>query len=207
MHQTISNALLVCILLLVAIPQLLAAAQHDGSHPPDFAAIDAFIEAELRSARIPGMALGIVQGERIVHLQSFGVADPSGRPVTPQTPFHIASVTKPFTVLPIMQLVEQGKLDLDAPVQRSIPWFRVADPDASARITIRHLLTHTSGLQASVAGQQNGDRTIEQLVRDLRNARLTQPLGTVRQYCSVDCFAVLGLIVQVVSGQPYEKYV
>jgi CubicO group peptidase (beta-lactamase class C family) len=151
--QTIGKAMLMCILLLAG-RQPVAAAPYGDSRQPDFAAIDAFVEAEMRAARIPGMALGIVQGDRIVHLHGFGVADPSGRRVTPQTPFHIASVTKPFTALAIMQLVEQGTLDLDAPVQRYIPWFRVADPDASARITIRHLLTHTSGLQDSVAGQR-----------------------------------------------------
>ncbi len=113
--------MLICILLLLGGRQLVAATLHRDLRKPDFAAIDAFIEAEMRAARIPGMALGIVQGDRIVHLQGFGVADPSGRQVTPQTPFHIASVTKPFTALAIMQLVDQGKLDLDAPVQRYIP--------------------------------------------------------------------------------------
>jgi CubicO group peptidase (beta-lactamase class C family) len=58
----------------------------------------------------------------------------------------IGSVSKTFTALAVMQLVEAGKLELDAPVQRYLPWFRVADPDASARITVPHLLSHTSGL-------------------------------------------------------------
>src|SRR6266540_1256844 len=100
---------------------------------PDFAAIDKFVEDEMKAQRIPGLALGIVQGNQIVHLKGFGIADPSGRAVTPQTPFIIGSVAKSFTALAIMQLVEAGKVDLDAPVQRYLPWFRVADPDAAAR--------------------------------------------------------------------------
>src|SRR5690349_8939643 len=113
---------------------------------PDFAAIDAYVQGEMKATGIPGLALGIVQGDRIVHLTGFGIADPSGRVVSPQTPFIIGSLNKPITCLAVMQLVEAGKVDLDAPVQRYIPWFRVADEGDSARITVRHLLMQTSGL-------------------------------------------------------------
>ena len=80
---------------------------------------------------IPGAALVIVQGDQIVHLKAFGVADGSGRPVTPQTPFFTGSTGKSITALAIMQLVEAGKIKLDAPVQTYLPWFRVADAKAS----------------------------------------------------------------------------
>src|SRR5215210_8124492 len=68
----------------------------------DFAAIDRYVEQQMRELRIPGLALGIVHGDQIVHLKGFGVADPSGRPVTPQTPFIIGSTTKSMTALAIM---------------------------------------------------------------------------------------------------------
>ena len=97
--------------------------------------IDAYVEQERQAARVPGIALAIVQGDRVVHLQGFGEADPSGRAVTPQTPFGIGSASKSFTALAIMQLVEAGKIELDAPVQRYLPWFRVADAEASASAT------------------------------------------------------------------------
>ena len=100
----------------------------------------------MRNARIPGLALGIVHHGRAVHLRGFGTADDSGRAFTPQTPFFIGSNSKSFTALAVMQLVEAGKVDLDAPVQRYIPRFRVADPEASALITVRHLLNQTSRL-------------------------------------------------------------
>ena len=96
--------------------------------------------------RIPGLALGIVHNDEVVHLRGFGEADPAGRTVTPQTPFILASASKSFTALAIMQLVESGKVDLDAPVRRYLAAFRVADEAASAQITVRHLLHHTSGL-------------------------------------------------------------
>ena len=121
----------------------MSATADDG---PDLAAIDRYVRSEMDAQRIPGLALGIVHGDRIVHVQGFGQADRSGRRVTPQTPFLIGSVTKSFTALAIMQLSEAGRLQLDAPVQRYLPWWRVADPDASTQVTVRHLLYQVSGL-------------------------------------------------------------
>jgi len=71
----------------------------------DFAAIDAYVTEQMSNLRIPGMALGIVEGSQIAHLQGFGVADSTGRAVTPQTPFNLGSLTKSFTALAVMQLV------------------------------------------------------------------------------------------------------
>src|SRR5512147_1535366 len=125
------------------IPSFSGKAQ--GSNQLDLQAIDSFLQAQVKANRIPGMAVAIVQGDQILFAKGYGEAA-SGRPVTPQTQFYIGSVSKGFTALAIMQLVEQGKLELDAPVQKYLPWFKVADPEASRQITIRHLLNHTSGL-------------------------------------------------------------
>ena len=81
-----------------------------------------------------------MQGDQIVHLQAFGVADGSGRWVTPQTPFFTGSTGKSFTALAIMQLVEAGKIKLDAPIQTYLPWFGIADAQASEMITVRQRL-------------------------------------------------------------------
>jgi CubicO group peptidase (beta-lactamase class C family) len=177
----------------------------------DFAAIDEFVEKEMEAQRIPGLALGIVQGDEIVHLKGFGIADPSGRAVTPQTPFIIGSLSKSFTALAIMQLIEEGEVELDAPVQRYLPWFRVADEAASTQITVRHLLYQTSGLSTKTGRSFQGSRdtsdsALEQTVRKLSNAELTEPVGAVHQYSTVN-YSVLGLIVQTVSGQSYESYI
>ena len=123
-----------------------AAAGPPQAAGPDFAAVDAYVEARMKEKRIPGLALAIVQGDQVAYLKGYGIADPSGRPVTPQTPFFLASLAKPMTALAVMQLVEQGKLELDTPVQTYLPWFHLADSGASARISVRHLLYHTSGL-------------------------------------------------------------
>lgn len=111
--------------------------------------IDAYVEEQMHHLNIPGVSLAIVEGDQIVHLRGFGQARPDGETSAPQTPFLIGSLTKSITALAVMQLVEAGKIELDAPVQGYLPWFRVADPLASAQITVRHLLNQTSGLSTS----------------------------------------------------------
>jgi CubicO group peptidase (beta-lactamase class C family) len=178
---------------------------------PDFDAIDAYVQEQMQEMRIPGAALGIVKGDEIVHLEGFGDADDSGRKVTLQTPFKIGSMSKSFTALAIMQLVDDGKVDLEAPVQRYIPWFRVADSEASSRITVRRLLNQTSGIptSAGLTYMHKGDSSndaLEKEVRAMSNVELTHPPGEVYQYSNLN-YTTLGLIVQMVSGESYEQYV
>jgi CubicO group peptidase (beta-lactamase class C family) len=177
----------------------------------DFSDIDSYIEAEMEAARIPGVALAIVQGGEIVYLKGYGAADSSGRPVTPETPFAIASTVKSFTALAIMQLVEAGSVELDAPVQRYLPWFAIADANASAQITIRHLLTHTSGLPEAAGNelppsQDMSHTALENRVRRLSAAELNRPVGERYGYSSAN-YDTLGLVVQTVSRQPFEAYI
>ena len=199
-------------LVVVGMTQALAtgnnSSQTDG---PDFDAIDVYVQEQMQDMRMPGMAIGIVKGDEIVHLEGFGNADDSRREVTPQTPFKIGSTSKSFTALAIMQLVEDKKVELDAPVQRYIPWFRVADPEASSRITVRHLLNQTSGLPtvAGVAYAYRGDDSKDALEKEVRatsRVKLTHPPGKVWQYSNRN-YTTLGLIVQMVSGESYEQYV
>src|SRR5689334_2051462 len=114
--------------LQLAGPPSPARAAPDHASEPDIARIDAFVSELVQRQGIPGVALGLVEGDQIIDLHGFGKADQSGRAITPQTPFILASVSKPLTALAVMQLVETGKVKLDAPVQRYLPSFRVADP-------------------------------------------------------------------------------
>jgi CubicO group peptidase (beta-lactamase class C family) len=179
--------------------------------PANFDAVDAYISAKIEELGIPGAALVIVQGDQIVHLQAFGVADGSGRPVTPQTPFFTGSTGKSFTALAIMQLVEANKIKLDAPVQAYLPWFRVADAKASEVITVRQLLTMTSGIpqsigQTQLANTDLSDSAIENNVRALANIELISPPGQRYEYSNAN-YVTLGMIIQEVSGQSYESYI
>ncbi len=179
-----------------------------SSDESDFTAVDALITAHMKTAHIPGLSIAIVKGDQIVYLKGYGQADASGRPVTPHTPFIIGSISKTFTALAVMQLVASGKVELDAPVQRYLPWFRVADPQASAHITVRSLLNHTSGLPQKAdtfVWTDQDDGVLERAVRYLKTVALARPVGTFG-YSNAN-YQILGLIVQTVSGQSYEAYV
>ena len=188
-----------------------AAATHAGLQAVDADSLDDYIRASMHTADIPGLALGVVQRDDVAYLKGYGFAGPDGRPVTAQTPFILGSTSKSFTALAVMQLVEAGKIDLDAPVTRYLPWFRTDDAAGSAQIRVRHLLHHTSGLPTyeGLQGLWDNDQSgvaLENGIRELSSARLRQPAGLRYEYANEN-YNLLGLIVQTVSGIPYEEYV
>jgi CubicO group peptidase (beta-lactamase class C family) len=204
-YRIFSALICLTLMLVLTIGNVKASVTLQGE--TDFAAIDAYVTTQLNDLGIPGMALGIVQDGQIAHLQGFGVADSSGRAVTPQTPFYIASLTKSFTALAVMQLVEAGKIDLDAPVQTYLPWFELADKEASAKITVRYLLNHTTGISGKDGNRDwTSQQGLEETVRGLDTIQLTQPVGITFQYSNLN-WSIAGLIVEKVSGQSYVDYV
>lgn len=108
---------------------------------------DALIEQSLIENHLPGLAIGIIVDGRLVYSRGFGQATlgPNGPKTTPDTVYHMASITKPFVATALMQLVEQGKLRLDDPIVKYLPYFRVNDPRYAA-LTIKQFVTHTSGI-------------------------------------------------------------
>jgi CubicO group peptidase (beta-lactamase class C family) len=194
------------LILTLAITLAITPARASGPVTTDVQKIDAFIQQTITQYRIPGLAVALVQDGQVLFTQGYGQAGP-GRPVTPQTQFYLGSVSKSFTALAVMQLVEQGKLELDAPVQRYLPWFQVAQGvNASSQITVRHLLNHTSGLSESAdPGVTNFSPSLVEQVRQMRRARLTAPAGSRYQYDSQN-YRVLALLVETASGQPFAEY-
>jgi CubicO group peptidase (beta-lactamase class C family) len=181
------------------------------SHSDTYEEIDAHIERQMERLNVPGATLAIVEGEEITHLRGFGRARPTGEAPTPLTPFAIGSLTKSFTATAVMQLVEDGKVELDAPLQRYLPWFRVADPQASAQITVRHLLNQTSGLPVlsgarPLADFDDSPGASERQARALSTLVLPRPVGSKFEYSNMN-YILLGLIVEVASGESYEAYV
>lgn len=202
--QTPVNNICICLLVLWTLPLMAPAdVSLSPTGSPNVAQIKAFMTSEVQANRIPGLALGLVHSTQTVSLQSFGEASP-GDPVTPQTPFLLDSLTKSFTALAVMQLVEAGKLDLDAPVQRYLPWFRLADPAASAQITARQLLYMTSGLPAASPSITTTE-TIEQFVRSLSTVAPDRSVGSSFEYAPGG-YIILGLLVQTISGQAFGTY-
>jgi len=171
----------------------------------DIAQLAAFVRQQVARHGIPGLALGIVDGEQIVHLQGYGKADQTGRAVTAQTPFLLASVSKPLTALAVMQLVENGQVALDEPVQRYLPEFQMRDASAAQQITVRQLLQHTSGLPLTACDTRIDADTLEQYVAELQTVELAAPVGTQYNYCSGN-YNVLGRMIEVVSGQAFADY-
>jgi CubicO group peptidase (beta-lactamase class C family) len=179
--------------------------QLDAQSAPDFAAIDVFVTEVMRADRLPGASLAIVHDGRVVHARGFGT-DGFGRAVTPNTSFTLGSMSKTFTALAIMQLVDSGRVELDAPVQRYLPWFRVADSTASTQITVRHLLLHTSGIPTRARRARGESRSLADHVRALAGTSLAHVPGSGHEYASPN-YLVLGAIIEAVTGETYALYV
>jgi CubicO group peptidase (beta-lactamase class C family) len=177
----------------------------------DMREVDRFVAEQMARHNLPGLALAITHGNEVVHLRAYGSAG-AGQPVTPQTQFFIASLSKSFTALAIMQLAEAGQINLDAPVQEYLPEFTLADSTGAnstvaSRITIRHLLNQTSGL--ADAGYPEGrlpqPTTFEELLSSLGQARPVAAPGTAFHYFNPN-YQLLARVVEVVSGEPFSTY-
>ncbi len=202
-HRT--DSLMIGLLCLILATAWIAPRSEPMGTPGDFNNLDSYITTAMHRYNVPGIALALTQGDRITYSQGYGTSG-DGRSVTTDMPFYIGSQSKSFTAVAIMQLVEQGKLKLDAPVQIYLPWFRVADEQASGQITIRNLLQHTSGLSESGYVEHfPPDTSLETIVRDLVHAHLTAPVGTKMQYFNPG-YSTLGLLIETVSGQSYGEF-
>ena len=181
------------------------------SEPPvgghfDQVAINRFISTQMTRHRLPGLAVAITRGDEIVLVRGYGEAR-DGEPINGQTQFRIASLSKSFTALAVLQLVEAGKMELDAPVTRYLPEFVLSSSSVSERITVRQLLNHTSGLADAgfVSGLGGQQQTLVDRVASLRDARFVDPPGRAFHYFDPN-YQVLARLVEVVSGQPFDAY-
>lgn len=170
--------------------------------------IDGFVAGEVAASGIPGVAIAVLQEGSAPHVRGFG-HDGHGKAISGDTPFPIGSLTKSFTALLVRQAIEAGQLDADAPVQRYLPWFRVADAGASSRITLRHLLNQTSGLSRGdgiaplLAGSRAGS---EELARGMSANRLNHPPGESFEYSNLN-YVLLGAVLQAATGRSWDVLV
>ena len=119
--------------------------------------------------------------------------------------FQIGSITKVWTATVVMQLVDEGLLDLDAPVVEVLPELRLADPDVTKQVTMRHLLTHTSGIDGDVfTDTGRGDDCLEKYVGLLGEAAQNHPLGATWSYCNSG-FSLLGRVIEKLTGQTWDE--
>ncbi len=194
------------IALAIAVTPVVANAEPTPAQADAATRIDRFVQQRMASARTPGFSVVVVAGDEVILSRGYGYADlEAGIPMTEDTPVAVGSTTKPMTALAVLQLVERGLVDLDAPVTTYVPDFRSAD-GRSAGITLRQLLSHTAGIPegATFDGAQD-DGALERRVAGLAAAPLSRSPGTGFEYAN-DGYSVAGLVVQRVTGMPYEQY-
>lgn len=175
-----------------------------------FPAIDSLIATFAAQRRVPGYAYGIVIDGRLAHVVAGGVRETRTRAAADTaTVFRIASMSKSFAALAILQLRDEGRLGLDEPAERYVPELRslrYATSDAP-RITVRHLLTHSAGFpEDNPWGDQQLDATEAAFSAMMRGGiPFSNPPGTAYEYSNYG-FAILGRIVTNVAGMPYARY-
>ncbi len=184
------------------------------AHPDVRFQIDAFrawVEAQRAYRELPGIAVGLVYDQELVWTEGFGYADRERQvPADERTVYRIASISKLFTATAIMQLRDAGKLQLDDPVRRHLPWFHIGGDDGDGPpITIRALLTHTAGLPREGGRPYWNDfvfPTPAELAATLAGQQMPLPVAQQWKYSNV-ALALAGEIVAAVSGAPYAAYV
>ena len=169
--------------------------------------IEATIEKLRAAFQAPGVAVAIVDGERVAFAKGFGVKR-QGRdePVTADTRFAIASTTKAFTTAAIALLVDEGKMQWDDPVRKHLPAFQLADPQANGMVTLRDIVSHRTGLSRNDAIWYNTLWPREEILRRIAEVPLTKSFRSTYQYQNI-MFLAAGEAVARCAGMSWEKFV
>jgi CubicO group peptidase (beta-lactamase class C family) len=189
---------------------VLAALVLVGSSRPAFSDdVDDYLRSEMAKRHIPGLSVAVVRDARTVTIRNYGFSNIElGVPVTSESVFKLASVTKPFTATAVMMLVEEGKISLDEPIARYVPEL----PFHWRAATVRQILSHTSGiadyLRAPRWSWQSSWRlnlTPREVVQFASESPLDFGPGTQIRYSNTGYY-LLGLLIERVSGKPYEQF-
>ncbi len=174
------------------------------SADPAFEQLSSLITAKMAEYSVPGVAFGVVKAGRTT-VRGFGVTnidDPL--PITPDTIFPVASISKTITAMAIMRLVEQGKLDLEAPVQKYLPGFRVQDERVSREVAIWHLLTHTPGWEGQLSSPDRGADSLAAFADSMKDLPQLAAPGEVWSYNNAG-FSLAGRVIEQVTGQTIHE--
>jgi CubicO group peptidase (beta-lactamase class C family) len=163
------------------------------------------LDALARRHHVPGAVLAVSQGAELLDFATGVINSRTGVDTTTDTVFQIGSNTKLLTTTLVMQLVDAGEVELDAPVRSYVPALELAEPGAADKITLRQLLTHTSGIQGDYfEGFGRGDDAVGRYVGSLKNVDLIHPPGQMWSYCNSG-FVLAGYVVEQVTGLPYHR--
>lgn len=177
------------------------------SSDPLFRALDAKIMRAMKEHRVPGVAVGVIHQGR-EYTKGYGVTNVDYPvDVDVDTVFRIGSTTKTFTGTTVMRLVDQGKIDLDAPVHRYLPDFAVADRAAARKVTVRQILNHSAGwLGDDIQGFGNGSDALERYVASMAQLPQLTPVGTTFAYNNA-AVVLAGRLIEAVTKSTYEDAV
>jgi CubicO group peptidase (beta-lactamase class C family) len=168
-----------------------------------------FVERELKDKGIPAVSIAIVDGDKTVFAKGYGAASADGKvPATADSVYRVGSVSKLFTDLCVMQLVAEGKLDLNADIRKTLPDFAPHNP-FGVPITLRQLMSHQAGLvRESPAGHYFDDTSpsLAATIASLNSTTLVYKPGTRTKY-SNSGVSVAGLVVERLAGEPFEKHI
>jgi CubicO group peptidase (beta-lactamase class C family) len=184
-----------------AVPSPAVAAEPQAS--PE--AIDAYLSELAETSGVPGLSAVVTHEDEVVFAGGYG-HDSNGDEVTEDTPMRVASVSKSFTAVAVMILVEEGAIDLDGTVAEQLPGFGMAD-DRAAEVTVRHLLNQTSGFSDTGIDvvELEDAASLEEYVSMLGDDALAADPGTAYAYCNVN-FNVAARLVEVASGQSFDAF-
>jgi CubicO group peptidase (beta-lactamase class C family) len=171
------------------------------------AGLDAWIDAQMAAWKIPGFAIAVVHKGEVVHCKGYGLRDAAQNlPVTPETVFAIGSCSKAFTATTAGLLVDDGKLDWDAPIRRYIPEFRMHDPAATEGMTALDLLSHRSGLPRHDLMWYGSALSRQELLTRLEHLKPNKPFRYRWEYQNL-MFMTAGILVERISGLSWEEFV
>jgi CubicO group peptidase (beta-lactamase class C family) len=170
----------------------------------DLANITDQISQLLSEYRIPSAAIGILHDGTITDFAVGLMNLSTSEPATTDTIYQCGSMTKTWTALAFMQLVDEGKVGLDEPVRTYLEGFKVADPDVTAMVTPRHFLNHTNGIEEAIGDPGEDVDVYERMVRNIADAPQVFPLGYTHGYSAALGYAVLARIMEVVDGKPWD---
>ena len=179
-----------------------------GSYAPVAEALSKFVHHEMEDKKLPAFSLALVDDQQVVWAQGFGYADPDKKtPASPETVYRIGSVSKLFTDIGVMQLVERGELDLDAPIQKYLPDFQPHNP-FHKDITLRQLMSHRAGLlrEPPVGNYFDpSELSLSAMVHSLNDTTLVYPPESHTKYSNAGV-ATVGYVLEKHSGQPFAGY-
>jgi CubicO group peptidase (beta-lactamase class C family) len=199
---------LLCLSLAALLSATLCPAAQPQGEAPEFPAVTSAMKEIVAKKDVAGVVTLVATRDKIVHLSAVGQADiAAGTPMRPGTIGWIASMTKPITATAILMLQDEGKLSVDDPVAKHIPQLaalKTAD-GKPGNLTLRHLLTHTSGMAEATAEESQNARTLADLIPCFASKPLKFEPGTKWQYCQ-SAINTLGRIVEVASGQSFPDF-